>query len=101
MKLKSSNNGLSNHILPTSANLLGICFLIFTVARAAGKSEETLLDELAGSAVVIFMLASICSYISLRMDRENHFEMCADFFFFIGLLLLAMSAILMTFKFIV
>lgn len=101
MALKSGNNGLSNHILPTSANLLGICFLIFTIARTADKSDATLLDELAGVGVGIFLLASICSYISLRTNRENRFETFADIFFFTGLLLLAVTAILMIFKFIV
>jgi hypothetical protein len=71
------------------------------VAHATGKSEASLLDELAGIAVVIFMLATICSYVSLRIDRENHFENFADGFFFIGILLLSVSATLMIFKFIV
>lgn len=101
MKLKPSNNGLSNYILPTSANLLGICFLIFSFAHTTGKSEATLLDDMAGIAIVVFMLATIFSYLSIRIDRENHFENFADVFFFIGILLLAMTSTLMIFKLIV
>lgn len=99
--MKPSNNNLSNHILPASANLLGICFLIFAMTKALGKADATLIDELAGTDVVIFLLASICSYVSMRKDRENYFERAADIFFMLGLVLLAVSASLISFNIIV
>jgi hypothetical protein len=77
---------LGQHILPTSANLLGICFAIFTVIRALGFGESTYIDEMAIVAVFLFLGSCLFSYTSMRSrKRWVLYEKIADFIFISGL----------------
>ncbi len=89
---------VANYILPTSANLLGICFLIFSIIRGRGDVENTVLDDCCAAAIIIFLMASIFSYISIRSDGRARFEKWADWLFMAGLCLLATACLLMTFR---
>lgn len=80
---------LANHILPTSANLLGICFLIFSLAHFMDRAEATILDECSAAAIFIFLVSSICSYASLRSEKFHRLEKVADVTFMLGLFILA------------
>lgn len=85
----------SHHILPTSANLLGVCFLIFSLVKTSGKSDVTLLDDLAIAGILIFLASSVLSYLSLRIDKRNkNLERSADLIFIFGLVLLAVTSII-------
>ncbi len=97
---KRSPNQLSQHILPASANLLGICFLIFTLAHYQSKTEETLLDDCSAFAILIFMLASLLSYLSIRSPNRALLERIADIAFLLGLGVLTTAALLITLRFI-
>jgi hypothetical protein len=77
---------LGQHILPTSANLLGICFAIFTVIRALGFGESTYIDEMAIVAVFLFLGSCLFSYTSMRSrKRWVLYEKIADFIFLTAL----------------
>lgn len=77
---------LCQHILGTSANLLGICFAIFTVIRALGFGESTYIDELAVVAVFLFLGSCLFSYASIRSSKRwVLYERIADFIFVIAL----------------
>ena len=96
---KSTQN-LSNHILPTSSNLLGICFLIFSLVHFQDKADSTLLDDCAALAIVIFLAASIFSYLSLRSPSKHRLEKMADITFLAGICLLAATATFVAVRFI-
>ena len=94
-KLQNTNH----HILSSSANLLGVCFVIFTFVIKSGKSAETSLDELAMLGVFIFLTACIFSYLSLRTEVRNLLlERIADTIFICGLILLAVTSVVVTFE---
>lgn len=95
---KKVSRQLSHHILPTSANLLGICFLIFTMAHFQSKAEETFLDDCAALAILIFMLASLLSYLSIRSPNRAGLERVADISFIVGLGILTTTAVLIAFR---
>jgi hypothetical protein len=77
---------VSQHILGTSANLLGICFAIFTMIRALGFGEETYIDELAIVAVFLFLGSCLFSYTSMRSrKRWLLYERIANFIFITAL----------------
>jgi hypothetical protein len=77
---------LCQHILGTSANLLGICFAIFTVIRALGFGESTYIDELAVVAVFLFLGSCLFSYASIRSSKRwLLYERIADFIFITAL----------------
>lgn len=89
---------LAQHILPASANLLGICFLIFSLAHYQSKLEQTILDDCSAVAILVFMLASLLSYLSLRSPHRVLYERIADIAFLLGLGILTTTAILITLR---
>jgi hypothetical protein len=64
---------VSIHILPTAANLLGICFLVFSLISVLKLGDQTFLDELVTLAIVDFLFASLASYASLRVITAHGF----------------------------
>ncbi len=86
MTQNDSENPKSHHILPASANLLGICFLIFSIIRVSGIDGKTLIDELCLVAILQFMCSCILSYFSLRsIKHPASYERWADTIFISGL----------------
>jgi hypothetical protein len=87
---ENNKNNLSNHILPTSSNLLGLCFVILSFIKLSKIADETIIDEISAVAIVFFFASSLLSYVSMRSERAREsYEKAADIIFFGGLLLLA------------
>jgi len=101
--MAATNNdkkNVSSHILPTAANLLGLCFLILNLKKLwkAGKIVE-IVDKADGIAILIFLAASVLSYASMRSSkREVLYEKIADIVFIAGLLLLSLIAVITVFE---
>jgi multisubunit Na+/H+ antiporter MnhG subunit len=90
---------VSHHILPTAANLLGLCFVILSVINVMKLGAQTLIDELVAAAIVIFLVASIFSYASIRSQaRSDAYEKTADIVFLSGLVLLTAASIIILFE---
>jgi hypothetical protein len=80
------HQSVCQHIIGTSANLLGICFAIFTIIRALGFGESTYIDELAVVAVFLFLGSCLFSYASIRSSKRwMLYEKIADSIFIMGL----------------
>ncbi len=87
---------VSQHIIGTSANLLGICFAIFTIIRALGFGESTYIDELAIVAVFLFLGSCLFSYASMRSrKRWILYEKIADSIFIMGLAFLSILTLVL------
>ncbi len=87
---------VSQHIIGTSANLLGICFAIFTIIRALGFGESTYIDELAIVAVFFFLGSCLFSYASMRSrKRWTLYEKIADSIFIMGLAFLSILTVVL------
>lgn len=90
---------VSSHILPTAANLLGICFLVFSLISGLKLRDQTFLDEFVALALVAFLLASLASYASLRVkDAHGFYRKTADIFFLGGLCLLTLVSLAVVLK---
>ena len=51
----NEKKNISRHILPTSANLLGLCFVILSFIKLWARGRvETVIDEFLGVAVILF-----------------------------------------------
>jgi hypothetical protein len=75
-------NSKSHHILSASSNLLGICFLIFSIIRVTKMHEKTFLDDLCLVALLLFMASSVLSYMSIRSSNKYElYEKYADTIF--------------------
>ncbi|HPI93753.1 MAG TPA: hypothetical protein PLT09_11665 [Deltaproteobacteria bacterium] len=88
----------SNHILSASSNLLGLCFLIFSVVRLSSFRDKTLLDDLCMIAMLMFLASSVLSYISIRSTKKQDvYEKYADMIFIVALGFLCMAAVITAF----
>lgn len=79
---------VSKHILPTSSNLLGLCFILINFLQLwkIDKKINLILDDLVGIAITLFLFSSIFSYMSMRARKKAEFyERIADIIFLIGL----------------
>ena len=81
-------NNTSQHILSTSANLLGFCLFVITSLQISNHSEISLIDEF--TSVIAFMLVVSCifSFLSIKtinIKKEQLFESVADYLFITSL----------------
>ncbi len=94
-----NKKNISRHILPTSSNLLGLCFVILTFIKLLKLSNETVIDESIGFLIFLFLVSSILSYISMRTKRKSEiYERIADIIFLLGLCLLSVVSLVVVFK---
>lgn len=97
-----NKNETSPHILNTSATLLGLCFIVLTSLQVNNRSEGTIIDELTGVAIMLFMTSCLFSFLSIRRgaSRGLRLERAADIIFLSGLLFLFIITFLVTFNFV-
>jgi hypothetical protein len=96
---KSMNGGLSAHILPTSATMIGVCLtaLYISLLGPAGASR-VLVDKVLAVDVLVFLLSAVLSFVSMRSDRGGRrAEIRAEAVFLAGLGLLAIVALTLAF----
>ena len=96
---KSRNNN-SQHILNTSSNLLGFCFIVLTSLKVLKLREATIIDEIAAVAILFFMTSSILSFLAMRSTKRygTRYENIADYVFLLGLILLFITTMLIAFN---
>ncbi|ANE50692.1 hypothetical protein SY85_09440 [Flavisolibacter tropicus] len=98
----NDSNQTSPHILNTSSNLLGLCFLVLTSIRLLDVSGKTIIDEVVSVAALAFMVSSILSFLSIKSHKElksRRLEDVADYFFMGGLCTLFLVIVVITFQF--
>jgi len=99
MSETNNKKNISKHILPTSSNLLGLCFVILSFIKIMKLGNESLIDELVAVAIILFFISSFFSYVSMRSNsRVELYEKIADNIFLIGLFLLSIGAIMVAFE---
>jgi hypothetical protein len=100
MSQDNDKRNISKHILPTSSNLLGLCFLILTLKKIWKiPSVGKYIDKLDVITILVFLVASLLSYVSMRsINRSERFEKIADILFLVGLTLLSFVAVAMAFE---
>ncbi len=96
----SNTNNKAPHILSTSANLLGLCFIVITSLKALKLTEITIIDELTSVAIIMFMASCTLSFFSIRKTSKPSilYERIADIVFLIGLFFLFGTTMLIIFK---
>jgi uncharacterized phage infection (PIP) family protein YhgE len=92
----------SPHILNTSSNLLGLCFVVLTSLKVRGLTDGSIIDECTAVAILMFMTSSLLSFLAIRKVKENGFpyEKIADIIFLLGLFFLFIITMLIIFNFI-
>jgi len=95
-------NNTSQHILNTSASLLGFCLFVITSLHIANQTETFFIDEFTSVVAVLLTFSCFFSFISIRTTnsiREKHFETIADYLFLFALLGILIIILLITFNF--
>ena len=90
----------SSHILTTSSNLLGLCFIVMTSLKILKLSQATIIDEVTAMASVLLMTSCIFSFLSIRQSNEKisiRLENIAEFCFIIGLSILFIITMVIAF----
>ncbi len=98
--MEEKNNDESSHILTTSSNLLGICFIVLTSLRILHLDGKTFIDEFTSVAIIMFMISSVLSFLSMRSKnaRSERYENIADIIFLLGLFSLFVITMFVTFN---
>ena len=92
-------NKTSQHILNTSANLLGFCLFIITSLHITDQSESTFIDELTALVAIMLTVSSFLSFFSIRTEdpaREQLLETIADYIFIAALAGILVTILLIT-----
>ncbi|MEO7767284.1 MAG: hypothetical protein ABIS01_07650 [Ferruginibacter sp.] len=90
----------SEHILNTSSNLLGICFIVLTSLKLLKMQGETVVDEFTTGAMILFMISCILSFLSIKSSNRlgGIYESIAEILFLTGLICLFGTTMLITFN---
>lgn len=81
-------NTTSQHILNTSANLLGFCLIVITSLHITNKSEVSIIDELTSFVALLLIFSCMFSFFSIRTtvrEKEVRLETIADYLFIASL----------------
>lgn len=90
----------SVHILNASTSLVGFSFVVLTSVKVLKIGSTTSVDDIAASAVMIFIVSTVFSFLSIRtreVVRSEQYETLADYIFLAGLGLLFITVIIFTF----
>lgn len=96
------NSGLTSHVLPTSATMVGVCMTVIGLVKIfEGATRPSRIDEALAVNSVLFMLSALFSYLSIRTRKNTAgLESLADTLFMIGLGMMTVVGILFAFEFI-
>lgn len=93
------NSDLSQHILTTSAQLVGVCLTVISLVKVMHIGHiGSMLDKFLAIDALLFTISTVLSYTSMRGAKSANMEKYADQFFMLGLLELAGCAILLAFE---
>ena len=99
LKTSEQSNDLSQHILPTSAQLVGVCLTVISLVKVLHLGQAgSLLDKLLAIDALFFTISTALSYSSMRGEKSANLERYADQFFMLGLLELGGCAVLLAFE---
>ncbi len=91
------SNGLSAHILPTSATMIGVCMTVVSIVKIVHLSGIGLLiDKLLAANSIIFLTSAILSFSSMRRTEGGaRLERWAETTFLFALGLVAIAAVIL------
>ena len=94
-----SGEKLSQHILPTSAQLVGVCVTVISLIKGLHIGQTGMvIDKLLALNCLLFILSALLSYASIRGYESVRMEKYADQFFMLGLVALGGCAVLLAFE---
>jgi hypothetical protein len=92
-------HGLSAHILPASATMIGVCMTVLSIGHlGAGGQWRMVIDKLLAVDALVFLASALLSFMSMRSSRFGTvYETRAEIIFIAGLGLLVLGAVALAF----
>ncbi len=96
---RADGRGLSAHILPTSATMIGVCLTALYISLLGPPSAgRVLVDKLLALDGLVFLASAVLSFMSMRLrSRAARYESLGENVFVGGLGLLALGALVLAF----
>jgi len=98
--MNNYSNKLSNHILPNSATLVGVCMMAISIIKGMhiGYAGQ-IIDKMLAIDSLVFVGSAICSYLSMRLPNfPAQLENLADNAFMFGLIIMVAGTIGLAFE---
>ncbi len=91
--------GLSEHILPTAATMVGVCMTVLSIGRLSHSGRlGVFIDKMLALDSVIFLLSAVLSFVAIRIATStDNVETWAEKLFLLGLSLCAVVAVVIAF----
>ena len=96
---KAQGSGLSAHILPASATMIGVCMTVLSIGHLGPGGEwRMVIDKLVAVDALVFLISALLSFMSMRVPSagQRH-EARAELVFIAGLGMLALGAVVLAF----
>ncbi|MGZ5271896.1 MAG: hypothetical protein ACXWC6_14885 [Ramlibacter sp.] len=92
-------NGLSAHILPSSATMVGVCMTVLSIGHLSPRGAfRMVLDKLLAADALVFLVSASLSFLSMRSRAFGaRSETLAEAVFIGALGLLALVAVVLAF----
>jgi hypothetical protein len=92
-------NGLSAHILPTSATMIGVCMTVLSIGHLGPRgSIHEVIDKLLAFDALMFLASALLSFMAMRSrEAASRHESRAELVFIAALALLALGAVALAF----
>lgn len=97
---EAATAGLSTHILPTSATLVGACITAISVVKSThAPGFTTAIDKLLALDSILFLASGILSFVAMRVPKSGpRLEGIAEIFFLVGLGVVTVAATVLAFE---
>lgn len=95
-------NKTSQHILSTSANLLGFCLVVITSLHITNEAQSSYIDEWASVVATLLIFSCFFSFFSIKSTstiRQHKFEKIADYIFMSALFGILLIILFLAFNF--
>ena len=94
---------LSQHILPNSSMMIGVCMTVISISKVIGlHSGQHRIAEVFAFDALIFLISAALSYVSMRYESDTSLsvraERFADVAFMFGLALMTLAGFLLTYE---
>lgn len=98
--MRTAANGLSSHILPTSATMVAVCMAVISVVKITSAGTLGVwIDKLLGVDSLLFLVSTFLSFISMRPGRRSvRYERWAEWIFLTGLTVLVGAGLILSFE---
>lgn len=98
-RIGMASNGISSHILPTSATMVGVCMTVISIGKIARGHAGMAIDRILAVDSALFLLSALLSFLSIRSGRSAmRLERWAEILFLVALGLVSVTSVILAFE---